>query len=79
MKESWRRAHWTPPAIRGTPRSPQPLLGHEEAEARQLTVWAVAQCRNPGNSWEALAARWEVEEAVPVELRATMGQGAYAA
>ncbi|GHD53658.1 HEAT repeat domain-containing protein [Streptomyces galbus] len=40
----------------------QPLLGHHDAEVRQLAVWAVAQCRSPENSWEALAACWEVEE-----------------
>jgi hypothetical protein len=39
-----------------------PLLSHEEAEVRQLAVWAVAQCRDPETSWAAMAARWEVED-----------------
>ncbi|NKQ24099.1 hypothetical protein [Streptomyces galbus] len=39
-----------------------PLLAHEEAEVRQLAVWAVAQCRSPENSGQALAARWERED-----------------
>ncbi|MFI0999833.1 hypothetical protein ACIP10_35720 [Streptomyces galbus] len=33
-----------------------PLLAHEEAEVRQLAVWAVAQCRSPENSGQGLLA-----------------------
>ncbi|MEU5797334.1 hypothetical protein ABZ800_27980 [Streptomyces sp. NPDC047813] len=38
-----------------------PLLGHRDAEVRQLAVWAVAQCRSPEASWTAMKNRWVVE------------------
>ncbi|MFF1452608.1 hypothetical protein ACFVYF_31415 [Streptomyces sp. NPDC058274] len=38
-----------------------PLLEHSDVEVRQPAVWAVAHCRKPEASWEAMATRWAVE------------------
>jgi hypothetical protein len=38
-----------------------PLLGHPEAQVRQLAVWAVTQCRTPGLVFDELLTRWKAE------------------